>query len=399
MARTIIVISALVDSTIRDGQSDTTFILKRTMEELAEHIETTPIRADYLYFTQETIPRTNTTLNFLVNMLENPFLRVDKVCYITERGAKELPSVHYIIDEKGFANWEVVEGYLTREYVTGVITGALRDDTFNKKRLALYRVPRASYLQDRIKNKDTLEEAYIDDERLLKGIPPVDIPEPNISETEEIASIIHVAGLECEERTALAFLLAQYLSLAGKTLIIDKDTEYHTLSEFVTKSGVECRKITVTEFFNDPTGILELIKSCPERLVCITALERIPYSYAFLCNVLYNSLTTKISFFVREDDFAEAPLTSHYIVAVPASVIGILKTSEQLDDNYVRLMRFVGVNLCSLPETKILNGNTMTVMLSDLLETKVQDSPILNIHSLKIGGEDGYDLRSIIALR
>ena len=398
MARTIIVISALVDATIRDGQSDTTFILKRTMEELAEHIETTPIRADYLYFTQETIPRTNTTLNYLINMLENPFLRVDKVCYITERGAKELPSIHYIIAEKGFTNWEVVEGYLTREYVTGVITGALRNDTFNKKRLALYRVPRSAYLQDRIKNRNALEQAYLDDEHLLKDVPAVEVPEPTISETEEVAPIIHVAGLETNERTALAFLLAQYLSLEGKTLIIDKDTEYHTLSEMVTKSGVACRNITVTEFFNNPAQTLELIKTCSERLVCITALERINYSYAFLCNVLYNSLSTKISFFVREDDLSEAPLTVHYIVAVPASVIGILKTSEQLDDNYVHLMRFVGVNLWDLPETKILNGNTMTIMLSDLLETKVYDTPILNIRSLKIGGEDGYDLRSIIAL-
>ena len=39
MARTIIVVSALVDATIREGQMDTTFILKHTMEELAEHIE------------------------------------------------------------------------------------------------------------------------------------------------------------------------------------------------------------------------------------------------------------------------------------------------------------------------------------------------------------------------
>ena len=52
MARTIIVVSALVDATIREGQADTTFILKHTMEELAEHIESTPVRADYLYFTQ-----------------------------------------------------------------------------------------------------------------------------------------------------------------------------------------------------------------------------------------------------------------------------------------------------------------------------------------------------------
>ena len=93
MARTIIVVSALVDATIREGQADTTFILKHTMEELAEHIESTPVRADYLYFTQETIPHTNTTLNYLVKMLENPFLKVDKVCYVTEKGAKELPSI------------------------------------------------------------------------------------------------------------------------------------------------------------------------------------------------------------------------------------------------------------------------------------------------------------------
>lgn len=398
MARTIVVVSALVDATIREGQSDTTFILKHTMEELAEHIEHTPVRADYLYFTQETIPHTNTTLNFLVKMLENPFLKVDKVCYVTEKGAKELPSIHYIIEEKGFDNWEIIEGYLTREYVTGVITGAMRTDSFNKKRKALYRVPRAAYLQDRIKNKASLEEAYEDDEQLLKNVPPVEVPEPTISDSEEIAPIIHVAGLDSEERTALTFLLAQYLSLSGKTLIIDKDAEYHTLSEFVTKSGVECRQITVTEFIDNPARALDLIKTCSEKLVCITALERISYSYAFLCNVLYNNLSTKISYFIREDDFDEAPLTTPYIVCVPSSVLGILRTCEQLDSNYISLMHFVGVNLMALPETRIVNGNTMATILSDILETDVEETVILNVRSLKIGGESGYDLRSIIDL-
>jgi hypothetical protein len=61
-------------------------------------------------------------------------------------------------------------------------------------------------------------------------------------------------------------------------------------------------------------------------------------------------------------------------------------------------MRFVGVNLQSLPETRILNGNTMSTILSDVLETDVDDTVILNIRSLKIGGESGYDLRSIVKL-
>jgi hypothetical protein len=398
MGKVIIVVSALVDATIREGQSDTTFILKRTMEELAEHIELTPIRAEYLYFTQETIPHTNTTLNYLVRMLENPFLKVDKVCYITEKGARELPSIHYIVTEKGFDNWEVVEGFLTREYVTGVITGALRTDNFNKKRKALIRLPRAAYIKDRIKNKESLEEDYQDDERFLKDIPPVEVPESTISDSEEVAPIIHVVGLATEERTALFFVLAQYIASDGKTVLIEKDNEYHLLTELVTKSGVECRNITITEFFDDPNRALELVKTCPERLICFTAVERLNYSYAFLCNVIYNNLSTKISYFMREDDFVEAPLTVPHIVAVPASVIGILKTCEQLDNNYIRLMRFVGVNLQALPETRILNGKTMEKILSDILGTKISNAPILNIRSLRIGGEDIYDLRSIIDL-
>ena len=61
-------------------------------------------------------------------------------------------------------------------------------------------------------------------------------------------------------------------------------------------------------------------------------------------------------------------------------------------------MHFVGVNLQSLPETRILNGNTMATIISDVLETDIDETVILNIRSLKIGGESGYDLRSIIEL-
>lgn len=398
MSRTILCVSQLVDATIREGQPDTTFILKHTMEELAQHIETTPIRASYLYFTQETIPHTNTSLNFLTKMLENPFLKVDKVCYITERGAREVDSVKYIIAEKGYSNWEVVEGYLTREYVTGVITGALRTDSFNRQRKALYRVPRAAYIQDRIKNKDTLEEPYIDDEQLLKDIPAVTVPESSIHESNEVAQILHIVGLPGEERTALAFLLGQYLAQEGKVVMLDKDNEFHLLTEFVTKSGVKCFQLPITTFLEDPNKALDNIIRCPEKLVVVTAIDRIYYSYAFLSNVLYANLANKISYFIREDDFDEAPLTQSYIVSVPSDVIGCLKTCEQLDVNYLKLMRFVGVNLQQLPETKILNSKTLEAILSDVLETKVPECAILNIRTLKIGGDDLYDLRSIVGL-
>lgn len=398
MAKTVIIISALVDSTIRDGQPDTNFVLKRTLEELDSHIESTPLRADYLYFTRETIPRTNTTLNYLTRMLENPFLRVDKVCYITEKDSPEITSVRYIVEEKHLSNWEIVECPLTRENVTGIVTGSARTDNYTAKHKSVYRVPRAAYVQDRMKSKESLEEDYIDDEQILKDVPSVEVPEPTISEAEDVASIIHVAGLPSEERTALAFLLAQYLSLEGKTLILEKDVDYHLLTEFITKSEVPCRKITVTELLSDINKGLEQIRTCSEKLICVTAFERIEYSYAFLCNVLYNNLSNKISYFVREDEFGEVPLTVPFIVCMPASVIGLLRTAECLDTSYAHLMRFVGVNLQSLSETKLTNGNTMATILSDVMEINVRDVPIINISSLRIGGDSGYDLRSIIGI-
>lgn len=399
MSRTILVISELVDATIRDGQSDTQFILKHSMAELAEHIESTPIRADYLYFTQDVIPHTNTSLNFLTQMLENPFLKVDKVCYITEKGAREIDSVKYIVAEKGYDNWEIIEGALTREYVSGIITGSLRTDSFQRKRKALYRVPRSAYVQDRLKNKSVLEEEYIDDEQLLKDVPPVEVVEPTIYDSEEIAEIVHVAGLYGEERTAFAYLLGQYLSQEAKTLMVEKDTEYHMLTEFVTKSGVDCLQIELKDLLLDVPNAIKRIISGTEKLVIITCVERMNFSYNFICNVLYANLATHLGYMVREDDMDEVPPTQKCIVAVQSSIIGLLRVAEQVDTHFIDFMQFVGVNLQQLPETRILNSDTVDTVLSDVLEAEVRGSSIVNVYSLKIGGDATYDLRSIVGKR
>lgn len=398
MSRTVIVVSALVDATIRDGQPDTTFILKHNLQELAQHIETTPIRADYFYFTQDVIPHTNTSLNFIVQMLDNPFLKVDKVCYITEKGAREIASINYIVAEKGYTNWEVIEGYLTREYVAGIISGAMRSDSFNKKRKALYRVPREAYIRDRLKNKDALEEEYTDDEKLLKDVPAVDVPTPTIFDSDEIGRIIHIAGLDTNERTALSFVVAQYLAMEGKTLIVEKDSDYHRLTEYCTKSGVQCKQITVDQFCDDPGKAIADIRTCKERLIVITAVRRVHYNYAFLCNVLYANLADSLSYFIREDDLNEAPALQSYIVAVPSTVLGILQTCEAIDAIDMGYIRWVGVNLQALPETVILNTKTFATIISDILENKVQTASIVTINSLRIGGEVSYDIRSILGI-
>lgn len=394
--KTIIVISSLVDSTIREYQPDVTFMLFRTIEDLDKHIATTPIRAESLFFTRDTMPQVNTSLNYLGGLLENPFLKCDKVVYITEKDSRELSSVRYIIEARGYDNWEIVEGYLTREYVSGIINGTLRTDNVGAKRKAVYRVPKEAYVRDKLKNKESLSDKYVDDEQDLADIPdeqpPIWVPQ----DIETDGQVLHIAGDAIEERTVFAFLAAQYMALTDKTLILERDIEYHLLTEYVTKSGVDCCLVDVQDVLLDPNRAIEVIRKSPKQLVCVVCKPRIEYSYSFIFNVLYNNLKRSVRYFIREDVFSEVPNSAEFTVAMRSSVPGILAACEQIDPSFAHLANFVGVNFQSLPETKITSSTQVELILRDVLNITKAASVVLNVSSLKIGGDSGYDLRSVL---
>ena len=128
MTKAIIVISSYVDVSVQEVQKDTQFFMFKTLEELDEYIQHAPIRARTMFFSKDAVPLANTSLNYLVSLLEKVFLRVDNVVYITETGSPEIESVKFLIKDRGFDNWEIVQGALTREFVTGVVNGSGRDD-------------------------------------------------------------------------------------------------------------------------------------------------------------------------------------------------------------------------------------------------------------------------------
>lgn len=394
--KTIIVISSLVDSTIREYQPDVTFMLFRTIEDLDKHIATTPIRAESLFFTRDTMPQVNTSLNYLGGLLENPFLKCDKVVYITEKDSRELSSVRYIIEARGYDNWEIVEGYLTREYVSGIINGTLRTDNVGAKRKAVYRVPKEAYVRDKLKNKESLSDKYVDDEQDLADIPDEQSPIWVPQDIETDGQVLHIAGDDIEERTVFAFLAAQYMALTDKTLILERDIEYHLLTEYVTKSDVDCCLVDVQDVLLDPNRAIEVIRKSPKQLVCVVCKPRIEYSYSFIFNVLYNNLKRSVRYFIREDVFSEVPNSAEFTVAMRSSVPGILAACEQIDPSFAHLANFVGVNFQSLPETKITSSTQIELILRDVLNITKAASVVLNVSSLKIGGDSGYDLRSVL---
>jgi hypothetical protein len=392
---TVIVISSYCDSTIREGQAGVDFLLFKTIEDLDTYIETTPVRATSLFFTKEVIPHTNTSLNYLASLLQKPFLKVDSVIYITEKNSIEIAAVKYLIEDKSFDNWEIVEGFLTREYINGIITGSLRTDTFNAKRKSVYRVPRKEYVENRLQKTTSLQERYEDDEAYLKDIPPVPLQKTEYGEYDTPCRILHITGCDCEERTAFAFLVAQYLALSNKVLIVEKDVEYHRLGEYVTKSGAkDIVHIDISDLLAEPEQTLALIKNSEQKLICAAPIARVKYSYQFVSSLLYSNLASDVNYFVEEDDFNESPLTEPITVVLPTTVVGILKTCESLDGNYLRNCKFVGVNFGHISETRVSNSNALDVLLSDILERRIVGTQIVSISSLRIGGT--YDLRSIV---
>ena len=157
MTKAIITISNYVDVSVQETQKDTKFFMFKSLEELDEYIQHAPIRANTLFFSKDAIPLANTSLNYLVSLLEKVFLRVDNVVYITETGSSEIDSVKFLIKDRGFDNWEIVQGALTREFVTGVINGNARDDFSNAKRKAVYRVPKSEYVRQQSRHSNLLE--------------------------------------------------------------------------------------------------------------------------------------------------------------------------------------------------------------------------------------------------
>lgn len=394
--KTVVIISALVDSTVREYQPDVDFILFHTIAELGDYIQTTPIRAEALYLTRDVFPESavNSNLTYLFGLLDNPFLGVNRVVYITEKDSKELVSVNYIIEERAVDNWTVITGALNREYVTNVINGTMESDDWVPTRRAVYRMGKEAYYREKREEKQSLADHYEPDDEYLGGIPDIEPITEIMLDRESQCVVKHIVGIESLERTALAFMCAQYLSLSGKTVILEKDYDYHTLTELVTKSEVDCKLLLVEDLLSNPGKVIESIRKSDKSLIVVGSIERISYNYAFIVNVIVNNLMNDITYFVEEDSFEDVPEDIRYTIAIPSNCLGVFKTTEKIDRNYISKATFVGVNLSALPEISIRGSETLTLILRDVLDISDITASVINITSLHLRG-DTYDLNSI----
>ena len=394
--KTIVIISKLVDATIKEYQPDTEFLIFQTPQDFGIYVEQDPVRATTLFVTSDMLTNSNSTLTYLKQLVcDNEFVNIDHILLLMEEDHPARRSAEFIIAEENLDNWEIQTRSKTRPYEPQVINGTYRNESTHFKRKAVYRVPRADYVKQKLRERDTLDEPYADDDNDLADIPDIEVPPEIVSESVKKLEKYYIVGDVGDERTALAFLSAQYLSESGKTIIVEPDCEYHTLTEFVTKSGVDCQLIEIKDLYESINIVLETIRKTEHKLIVIGAIERTQYSYAFVVNLLYYSLLSDVDNFVVELPFSEIPYGRHITAVAPSTVIGALRLSEQLDKTMLPRTQFVGVNLNQLQEIHVNSGVVMSYILRDVFGDNSILCPVVTVTSLRLNGTI-YDMGSIL---
>lgn len=394
--KSIVIISNMVDATIKEYQPDVDFKMFKSIDSFNAYLERDAIRADVLFFTNDVVGGSASSFSYLKDIiLLNDFLKVDRVIYITEERSPEISAFNYLVEDQKLDNWELIQGSLNRSFVTEIINGTFREDIFDMHRKVVIRRPRADYVKEQLKSMDSMEEEYVDDDHYLTDIPTEYVTERSFEERETILQQVYIAGTKCKERTAFALLAAQYLSCTDKVLIIESDPEYHLLTEYVTKAKIPCSVVTITDIYEDLSMALHNIQNAKENLVVIECIDRINYSYTYMTSLLYYNLVSDFKYFVTECDVEDIPNGVSATVVIPSTITDLLETCEMLDKSVVQYCSFVGVDMNYLPETHVSSGTVMSKLLCDVLSESQVLCPVIAITSLRLG-ETPYDLGGVL---
>lgn len=394
-AKTVVVISGLVDATLRDGQPDVEFLIFHSIQNYIEYIDTTPVRAELLFFTNDVVGTSNASFNYLREALENNvYSHVDRVIYITYND-DPLTSFSYLVKEFDLTNWEVIRGELQRPFIQEVIHGTFREDSFNEHRKAIIRRPRADYIKSQLNKQDSLDEDYVSDDADLSIAEDEEVPEVEITERKHDLHKLHIVGVPSRERTAMVLLAAQYIAQTSKVLIIESDPEYHLLTEFVTKANIKCQDFPLTRLYDDAAATLQAMRDCQENLIVVTCVDRFPFRYRYLTDLYYYNLLEDFDYIIIEGGIEDIPEDTPVTVVLPSTVTGVLEGVEKIDKSLIPFCKFVGINLQDLPETHINSGLVITTIINDILDVKGTECPVFTLTSLKLNGS-AYDFGKLL---
>lgn len=393
------VISEILDESIKSQTTVFDVRLFKNYVDFESFIEGTPIIINTLVITSRELPFNNSNMTRLSTTLGSPFLRIDgQVIYVIDKDYDKKVVTKFFENNNFGVSVVIYQGDITLRYVTDIVTGEARDVQENKTYEVVYRVRASEYVKKQSTlSYETLDDDYVTDEDDMEGIPEEEVPEDIVPEANLDLQLKYVCGVDREERTAIVFLLAQYLSLSSKTIIIEHDKDYHRLTEFYTKSQIGGLFINIMEIYQNVAEVINRIKQTPEKLIVIGTVERVKYDYNFLFTLLYNNLRDSVSCMIMECDFHELPYNVNTIYVSANTVPEILKLATSIVQPVIpEKTKFIGMQMNRLNPCYV-NTPEMLSILSVILEKNKLDGQVLFTGGIKLKEDNStYDIFSIL---
>lgn len=391
------IVASNLDDSIKSQTTVYDITLFKTFIGFERFIDSVPVIVDTIIITSDELKFSSSSMQRVYGILNSPFLRLTgNVVYLIDESVQKDTVVKFF-ETNGWKNWIVYQGDLSPKFITSIVTGECRQSVEVQSERVTYRMRASEYIKQKsnISNQNN-EGKYLTDEDVLSDIPVEEDEEELIPRVDLKTTVNYIVG-DTLERTVMVFLLAQYRALAGKTLIVEKDWEFHTLTDMVTKSGIQHLMIYIEEFNEDAYGCIDRIRRAKENLIVIGCKNRKEFSYNFIVDVLESNLKGELSYIIRECDYSETPYGMFYTVVMSNTVPEVLRSCNMLRYRpRVDSVTFIGMQLNDLGPVNI-SSNEMGAVISTVLEVNGIMAQTIRVSGIKLKGEDSaYDILGII---
>lgn len=387
----VYIISSNVDDSIKKSTIHVDIQLFKTFKSFEEYIEINPIDAHMIIVNSKDLLFTNSAMNRLVHIIQSTFVSIEDALYYLVDNEEVKSKVDTICDRNGFDNIKTIYSpTLHARNIAELLNGDLLSPKETVTVVKTYRI-RASEYEKSQKEKEELDysEPYETDEDELTGVHLEEIPEDlRITETPKPKRFI-IAADDLKERVVWAILKAQYLILDGRCLIVERDTNYHTTLDYISRLGIKYDFFDYKEMIRDVADVINRIKNSDSKLIVVGTKHKLKYNYDLTLSMLVSNLSDNINYYIYETNLNTIPYGEHVDVILPNTVPDILRginsmsTIASFND-----LHFVGLEITNLGNAS-LGLVEVKSLLSELFRENNLHVSVAKIQGLSIREEVG----------
>lgn len=395
----VAIVSSCCDSTIHSVSKFHDIQLFTTFDELVEYVESTPDIFETIVVSENDLSFSATNMALLKDVIKSDFIQILDCCiYLVDETNVKLKEIKRYLDEQTDMNVMVYSGKITQAWIGDIVTGIARKANEKDIRVKTYRVRADEYAKlQSVKRYEDSNEHYVNDDDDLQDIPPESEPDYGYFTEQTKMNTYYVTGEHTYERTSMAYIIAQFLAQRGRTILIESDTSYHTLTDIALKTKVKQEIFYIEDFYDNALQFINKLQGTQRNLIIIGVRNKINFNRTFILDMIHHNCDPEfITSIVVEDDYLKLPYDCYKTVIVPNRVPDIIRMVDNIANvSHLKKVNFIAVQLGNLGGVNLSKPEVQEVL------STLCSYPIVNIDVVKLEGlnykEGSYDLSSIIA--